>query len=102
VNFYKLNFSFCMESNPSHLATEFFVSAEKSTAGLGPLPAFFENLKLVLGESGCTNLSSHYISIKRKDDDSYRKVIVGMRTLTPTTYNTSRYYFNIYTAMGVN
>ena len=62
------------------------------------VPAFFEIYKLLLPENGCTNFSSHYISIKRREDDSYRKIIVGMKTFTQKD---NTFYFNVFKARNM-
>ena len=70
-----------MKENPSNTPTLFFVTTERTDGSLKEMPAFFETFKLLLPTGGCTNFSSHYISIRRREDDSYKRIIVGMKTM---------------------
>lgn len=32
-------------------------------------------------DQNCTTFSTHYISIKRRDDESFRKIVIGLRAI---------------------
>jgi hypothetical protein len=50
-------------------------------------------VRLVLGEDGCVNFTTHYISVKRREDDSFRRIIIGMK---PMGVNDTSHYLNVY------
>lgn len=57
------------------------------------IPSLFETAKLVLGADGCVNFMTHYISIKRREDETYRRIIIGLK---PMEKNDTNHYLNVY------
>jgi hypothetical protein len=53
----------------------------------------FETAKIVLGEKGCVSFTTHYIGIKRKEDESFRKIVV---TLAAMEKDDPSHYLNVY------
>lgn len=47
----------------------------------------------MLGEKGCVSFTTNYISIKRKEDQSYRKIVVRLTTLEK---DDPSHYLNVY------
>jgi hypothetical protein len=45
------------------------------------IPSLFETAKIVLADSACTNFGTHYISVKRREDEKFRRIIVGMKVM---------------------
>jgi hypothetical protein len=70
-----------MRKNPSRKHTLFYIETEKNDGSLREVPSLFETAKIVLEEHGCTTFSTHYISIKRKEDQSFRKIVVGLKMM---------------------
>jgi hypothetical protein len=95
VNYYKLTFNICMQFNPSLSPTLFYIESERPDGSFKDVPSLFETAKLVLGENGCTTFSTHYIGVKRKDDQSYRKIIVGLKVMDRKDVDK---YLNVYPA----
>lgn len=93
VNYYRLNFNVCMTSNPSLTPTIFYIETEKNNGSLRTTPSLFETAKLILGNKGCTSFSTHYISIKRREDNSYRKIVIGLKALQK---DDTMHYVNVY------
>lgn len=81
VNYYRLTFTLCMLNNPSLRPTLFYVETEKSDGSLRAAPSLFETAKLVLGGKGCSTFSTHYISVKRREDESFRRIVVGLKVM---------------------
>ena len=93
VNYYRLNFNVCITHNPARTPTLFYIETEKNNGSLRTVPSLFETAKLVLGTRGCTAFSTHYISIKRKEDSTYRKIVIGLKAM-PNDDNV--HYLNVY------
>jgi hypothetical protein len=74
-------FTVCMGGNPSKRPTLFYIETERNDGSLRQTPSLFETARLVLEENSCTTFSTHYISIKRKEDQSFRRIIVGVRLM---------------------
>jgi hypothetical protein len=70
-----------MQANPSHRGTLFYVETERNDGSLRETPSMFETAQIQLQEQNCTTFSTHYISIKRRDDDSFRKIVIGLRAV---------------------
>ena len=92
INFYRMNFTVCMIDNPSQLPVTFFIETELVNGALRETPTFFETFKLIIAENGCVNFSTHYISIKRREDSTFRKVVIGMKSMGT---NDKNHYFNV-------
>jgi hypothetical protein len=82
INYYKLVFNICMLENSAHRDTLFYIETERADGTLRTLPSMFETAKLVLDHANCANFATHYISVKRREDDSYRKIVIGLKVLT--------------------
>lgn len=82
-----------MITNPSKSDTLMFIETEKTNGSLRPKPALFETVRLVMGEDGCLNFTTHYISVKRRQDDSFRRIIIGLK---PMGINDTTHYLNVY------
>lgn len=70
-----------MRANPSRKPTLFYIETERNDGSLRETHSLFETAKLILEQNSCTTFSTHYISIKRKEDQSFRKIIVGMKLM---------------------
>jgi hypothetical protein len=81
VNYYKLMFTVCMQKNPSGKHTLFYIETERSDGSLREVPSLFETAKIVLDENACVDFSTHYISIKRKEDQTFRRIVVGLKIM---------------------
>lgn len=82
-----------MITNPSKSDTLLFIETEKNNGSLKAKPALFETVRLVMGKDGCVNFSTHYISVKRREDRSFRRIIIGMK---PMSINDTTNYLNVY------
>jgi hypothetical protein len=82
-----------MTNNPSLTPTIFYIETEKNNGSLRTTPSLFETAKLILGNKGCTSFSTHYISIKRREDNSYRKIVIGLKALQK---DDTMHYVNVY------
>jgi hypothetical protein len=81
VNYFRLSLTLCMQANPSRRPTLFYVETERSDGTLRETPSLFETAQIVLKDQGCTSFSTHYISVKRRDDDSFRRIVVGLKVM---------------------
>ncbi len=70
-----------MGRNPTQRPTIFYIETERNDGSLRQTPSMFETVKLVLEDNSCTTFSTHYISIKRKEDQSFRRIIVGLKLM---------------------
>lgn len=99
INYYKLVFNICMLENAAHSDTLFYIETERADGTLRTLPSMFETAKLVLDASNCANFATHYISVKRREDDSYRKIVIGLKVLTTGDEDK---YLKVYPEKGRN
>jgi hypothetical protein len=74
-----------MGRNPSRRPTLLYIETEGNDGSLREKPSLFETAKLILEENSCTIFFTHYISIKRKEDQSFRKIMVGMKLMHDDT-----------------
>jgi len=70
-----------MLSNPSQSHSLFYIETERNDGSLRTTPSLFETAKLVLNDQACTTFSTHYISVKRREDDSFRKIVIGLKVM---------------------
>jgi hypothetical protein len=74
-------FNVCMIRNPSKRYSLFYIETEKGDGSLRETPSLFETAKIVLGEGNCTTFSTHYISVKRREDEGFRRIVVGLKVM---------------------
>lgn len=76
-----MTFNICMLHNPSRSSALFYIETERSDGSLREVPSLFETARITLGQGECTSFSTHYISVKRRRDESFHKIVVGLRVM---------------------
>jgi len=84
--------------NPTRLPSILFIETERTNGSLRDVQPLFEAAKLVLADRGCAQFTTHYISVRRREDDTLRKIVVSMRALVKDDPST---YLNVYKSEGI-